>query len=87
MESEDENDRELESERERVMGEKRDLLRSFAQWSLASLSVLSKRSGPRRGGRQKMDESALWEGEVLVSIFSSLICACITKQSIMHRIE
>ncbi len=33
-----------------------DLLRSLAQWSLASLSVLSNRRGPRSGGTQKMDE-------------------------------
>ena len=32
-----------------------DVLRSFAQWSLASLSVLSKSKGPKNGGTQKID--------------------------------
>jgi hypothetical protein len=33
----------------------RDVLRSFAQWSLASLSTFSNSSGPNSGGVQKMD--------------------------------
>lgn len=43
-----------------------DVLRSLAQWSRASLSVLSKRRGPKKGGTQKMDVLlCLWGGWLL----------------------
>ena len=34
-----------------------DLLRSFAQWSRASLSVLSKSRGPKNGWTQNTEDS------------------------------
>jgi hypothetical protein len=39
-------------------GRRGDKLRSLAQWSRASLSVLSKRRGPKKGGRQKVERSS-----------------------------